>query len=138
MCDLKMARFTAEAGLPPRTVDQALAWHGAQQNLDTSLWSYQHIYTKYYRQSSSVRTLDLSELATYLEQRRANDGLQFEITLDSYGYVEAVFYELHAARAAWARSPATNVLLFDPTANTNLHGMSTRRRESDDESELIG
>ena len=118
----KMAQLMAEAGLPPKSVDQALAYHGAQMNLDTTAWSYQHIYNKYFRRTSSAKTLDLSELAAYLEQRRTNDGLQFEISVDYHGYVESVFFELAEAKATWARSPDTNVLLFDPTANTNLHG----------------
>jgi len=118
-----IATIMSESGCKPKEVSQVLDHHGRELGLDVTAWDYDHIYNKYFRTAGAADALDLEGLAAYLEVRKREKGLNFEMTLDRHGYVVAVFYELAGGRKTWAHCKTTNVLLFDQTFGTSRHGM---------------
>ena len=111
-----------ESGLPPKAVLQYLNDQASRRNVEMSL-DYGWVYRRYYTRTPQTTALDLSKLMETLQQRKDEYGLGCEIWLDSLGYTERVFCELHGAKEHWARCPKSNVLLFDPTFGTNRHGL---------------
>ena len=73
-------------------------------------------------ESLSGWEFDFSGLMTQLEDRRQAEGLAFyQDHDDTSNALNRLFVELRGAQEEWARGGDNNVLLFDPTYNTNRY-----------------
>ena len=90
---------------------------------DDCKFDYDWVYRRFFSTAKQASFMDLSGVVEALQERLDSYGLRFEIYLDKLGYTECVFFELAGGMEEWSRSPATNVLLFDPTHGTNRYGL---------------
>jgi hypothetical protein len=113
-----MANAKVSAALIKRVIDS----YNADNDIDTTTYDYDYVYRRFYSTTHSEEWLDLTNLVDHLQERYDLKGLDFEFRVDRLGCAEAFFVVLTNGMTTWAQTDG-NVVLFDPTHGTNLHGM---------------
>ena len=120
----QLAAEVAEA-LPAASVDAVLRRKARRQGIDVT-WDETMIYDTFERDCSDGNW-DMTNMYDYFKQRQEEKGLQFFLKTVSSGssslVVDRIFAEMDGAVGDWARGGDDNVLLFDPTAGTNMYKM---------------
>ena len=101
-------------------VVRLLAQKAAEDKIPV-LWNYKTVWDIMAPHRSS-KTLDASNLLEELEVRKAQ-GLASFFRTNADAQLISVFWECYGAMEVWSESRNTNVVMFDPTYNTNAHGL---------------
>ena len=106
-----------------RTID-----HFADNNqMDKRDWDYDYIYRRFKRVSDEAKQADFAGLHDYLTERRDQKGLAYEIHVNNENNTEALYFDIDGAHEEWAHGgiqsdgSSNNIVLFDPTAATNVY-----------------
>ena len=111
--------------LPAASVHEVLKGKAKELNIPVS-WDRDLIYDTFVRDRSD-NSWDLCEAIELLAKRKTEEGLAYYAKTiphaDGGVIVSYLFAEIEGAMAEWARGGNFNVLLFDPTHNTNKMGL---------------
>ena len=110
--------LAANAGLAPATIQQLLMQAAGERGIDVG-WNYKDVVHRF-RPSGRRRELDGAGFAALLQQR-SETGLPTELSVSDTLQLSCSFAVLEGGLEEWA-SNHDRVLLFDPTAGTNMHG----------------
>ena len=120
---LEFGRVMALSGFKPVEIDRGMrkfladASGGSQEgtwNLDDVRQAFRH--------TDGEKELDATHLIEELEKRKQERGLEFEARTEK-DRLAMVYWECENAMDDWAQGGESNVLLFDPTCNTNKYGL---------------
>ena len=115
-----LGRRMARGGSSAAQIDRVLRANAKAEGIDDR-WEYKDVLHKFV--DSTVDEWDFSEMALFLLGRERNDGLKCFINNNKQREVNRIWFELEGAFEEWAVAGKDNVLLFDPTYQTNRHGM---------------
>ena len=122
---LALGKLLGRAGQPWAQIHRAVNQKWADENGGPSAplppWNYKTV-VHHCAPGRSGWEFDFSGLMTQLEDRRQAEGLAFyQDHDDTSNALNRLFVELRGAQEEWARGGDNNVLLFDPTYNTNRY-----------------
>ena len=118
---LEFGRVMALAGFKTADIDRGMRKFLSDHGGGEATWNYEDV-REVFRSTAGEKELDATHLIEELETRNKERGLEYMARTEG-DRLALVFWECEDAMDDWAQGGESNVLLFDPTCNTNKYGL---------------
>ena len=118
---LEFGRIMALSGFKTAEIDRGMRKFLSNSGGGEATWNYEDV-REAFRSTAGEKELDATRLIEELETRKKGRGLEYMARTEG-DRLALVFWEMEDAVDDWAQGGESNVLLFDPTCNTNKYGL---------------
>ena len=118
---LELGKMLKHAGFSSYKISQGLESEAYRRAMPIS-WNYQDVYNKF-APSQGERILNATNFSQYLKSRHSDYGLSYELSLDSEGSLDIVFWILRDSLEEWAIDSDNHPVFYDTSHGTNKYAL---------------